>query len=163
MNKVSRFFAGLTRISLGWIFLWSFMDKVWGFGFNTASSDAWLEGGSPAGDILLQVNPKSPLLNLTEGLIGEPWLDIFFMAGLLLIAVSLLLGVLLRIGGLLGAVFMVFIFLIAYPPTNNPFMTEHLIYASLMIFFATSSAGNWFGLGRWWSETKLVSKLPFLK
>ena len=35
------------RISLGWIFLWAFVDKLFGLGFATPSARSWLNGGSP--------------------------------------------------------------------------------------------------------------------
>jgi thiosulfate dehydrogenase [quinone] large subunit len=50
------------------------------------------------------------------------------------------------------------------PPENNPFIDEHIIYATLFIFFALSNdrPGQCLGLGGWWSETQLVKKYPFL-
>ena len=35
------------RISLGWVFLWAFLDKAFGLGHETAHADAWIRGGSP--------------------------------------------------------------------------------------------------------------------
>ena len=35
------------RISLGSIFLWAFLDKMFGLGYATSSEDAWINGGSP--------------------------------------------------------------------------------------------------------------------
>lgn len=35
------------RISLGWIFLWAFLDKTFGLGAATESDNAWVDGGSP--------------------------------------------------------------------------------------------------------------------
>ena len=38
--------AGL-RLALGWMFLWAFLDKMFGLGHETAAEDAWINGGSP--------------------------------------------------------------------------------------------------------------------
>ncbi|MEV4569763.1 hypothetical protein AB0K12_38895 [Nonomuraea sp. NPDC049419] len=35
------------RIAIGWIFLWAFLDKTFGWGFATPSDRAWIAGGSP--------------------------------------------------------------------------------------------------------------------
>ena len=37
----------IARISLGWIFLWAFLDKTFGWGFATPANRAWIAGGSP--------------------------------------------------------------------------------------------------------------------
>ena len=37
----------ITRISIGWIFLWAFLDKTFGWGFATPAGKAWISGGSP--------------------------------------------------------------------------------------------------------------------
>jgi len=37
----------LLRFSLGWIFLWAFVDKLFGLGFATESGKGWIDGGSP--------------------------------------------------------------------------------------------------------------------
>ena len=37
----------LPRFSLGWIFLWAFVDKLFGLGFATESGKGWIDGGSP--------------------------------------------------------------------------------------------------------------------
>ena len=36
-----------TRLALGWIFLWAFLDKLFGLGHDTPSSASWLNGGNP--------------------------------------------------------------------------------------------------------------------
>ena len=39
----------IARLSLGWIFLWAFLDKLFGLGHETPSARAWIDGGSPTG------------------------------------------------------------------------------------------------------------------
>ena len=35
------------RIALGFVFLWAFLDKLFGLGFATTPEKSWLAGGSP--------------------------------------------------------------------------------------------------------------------
>ncbi|MEU1390068.1 hypothetical protein ABZ444_29030, partial [Nonomuraea sp. NPDC005730] len=37
----------VARIAIGWIFLWAFLDKTFGWGFATPAGKAWVAGGSP--------------------------------------------------------------------------------------------------------------------
>ncbi|MBI2577711.1 MAG: hypothetical protein HYV77_02605, partial [Candidatus Wildermuthbacteria bacterium] len=46
-NKSLQISLGIVRISIGWIFFWAFIDKLWGLGFATAAGNSWLNGGSP--------------------------------------------------------------------------------------------------------------------
>src|SRR5689334_22574967 len=39
-------FAGL-RLLTGFVFLWAFLDKAFGFGYATPSGKGWIDGGSP--------------------------------------------------------------------------------------------------------------------
>jgi uncharacterized membrane protein YphA (DoxX/SURF4 family) len=52
MNKEKIIFIVL-RLVLGFIFLWAFVDKVFGLGFATASSKAWIHGASPTAGFLM--------------------------------------------------------------------------------------------------------------
>ena len=40
---------------------------------------------------------------------------------------------------------------------------EHLIYIFALQLLLQLHSGEVFGLGKWWNETSLVKKLPFLK
>jgi hypothetical protein len=46
-TRTFRYIAAATRLSLGWVFLWAFLDKTFGLGHETASADAWISGGNP--------------------------------------------------------------------------------------------------------------------
>ena len=55
-----RALAGL-RIATGFIFLWAFLDKLFGLGYSTASAKSWIHGGSPTKGYLSR---RSPLRRL---------------------------------------------------------------------------------------------------
>src|SRR5687767_233968 len=45
----------VTRIATGFVFLWAFLDKTFGFGFGTPAAKAWINGGSPTKGFLSSV------------------------------------------------------------------------------------------------------------
>ncbi|RGA01239.1 hypothetical protein DI270_030565 [Microbispora triticiradicis] len=42
-----RYVWAAARIAIGWVFLWAFLDKLFGWGFATPAAKAWINGGSP--------------------------------------------------------------------------------------------------------------------
>ena len=82
----------LLRIGLGWIFLWAFIDKVFGLGFATEAGKHWLTGASPTMGFL-KFGTKGPLAGVFQAMAGSPVVDWLFMLGLLLIGLALILGI----------------------------------------------------------------------
>ncbi|MFQ6101688.1 MAG: hypothetical protein ACE5OS_10720 [Anaerolineae bacterium] len=78
------------------------------------------------------------------------------MLGLLLIGLALVLGIGVNIAGYSGAVLMFLMWLSHLPPEHNPFLDEHIVYIFLLIGLARAKAGQWVGLGKWWSERVAV-------
>ena len=70
------------RITMGFIFLWSFFDKLLGFGFATDRDAAWIEGGSPT-EGFLQFGTQGPFKDFYVSMAGEVWADWIYMAGML--------------------------------------------------------------------------------
>ncbi len=44
-SGTARYLWALTRLCLGWIFLWPFLDKTFGLHHQTPSAKAWIHGG----------------------------------------------------------------------------------------------------------------------
>lgn len=156
----ARHLWALTRLCLGWTFLWPFLDKTFGLGHETASADAWIDGGSPTTGFL--ANASGPFAGIYHSISGAAWADWGFMVGLLLIGVALLTGIGMRIAAISGAVLMVLMWTAALPPDNNPFMDDHIIYALVLLGLAVVGAGNTLGFGRRWTDTTLVRTHPWL-
>jgi thiosulfate dehydrogenase [quinone] large subunit len=154
-------FAGV-RIALGWVFLWAFLDKLFGLGHETASKAAWINGGHPT-EGFLKFAAKGPLKGFYNGLAGSAVADWLFMLGLLAIGVALILGIGMRLAAAAGALLLVLMWSAVLPPENNLFMDDHLIYAGTIIGLALTNTGDTFGLGTWWGQTSLVRKAPWLK
>lgn len=150
------------RLGLGWILLWSFIDKVFGLGFSTKPEGAWLAGGSPTTGFL-QFAARGPLAALYQGLAGSVFIDWLFMLALLLIGLALISGIVMRIAGYAGALLMLLMWLALLPPEHNPIIDEHIIYAIVFLGLSVVRPGKWLGLGEWWANTGLVKKYKVLE
>jgi thiosulfate dehydrogenase (quinone) large subunit len=153
---------GITRIMLGWIFLWAFIDKALGLGFATERADAWVNGGSPTYGFL-EFGTAGPFAGAYQAIAGAAWADWLFMVGLLGLGVALMLGIGMRIAAVSGTVLLVMMWSAALPPATNPFLTYHLIWAVTLIGLAAIGAGRYVGFGRAWERLSIVQKFPFLK
>lgn len=149
------------RLGLGFIFAWAFLDKTFGLGLATLPAKAWLAGGSPTAGYLSHTD--GVFSNLFQTLTTSAAVEWLFMLGLLGIGLALLLGIGLRVAAAAGSLLMILLWLSQLPLANNPFMDEHIIYALLIIFLASVNAGQWLGLGKWWSKLNLVKNNPWLK
>jgi thiosulfate dehydrogenase (quinone) large subunit len=157
-----QYVAAALRLSLGWVFLWAFLDKTFGLGHETAHADAWIRGGSPTQGFL-QFAAVGPFKGFYHDIAGAAWADWLFMIGLAGIGAALILGVTMRIAAAAGAIMLVMMWSVVLPPANNVFMDDHLIYALVIIGLALVGAGDTFGFGRWWRRTRLVERFPILK
>ncbi len=150
------------RLSLGWVFLWAFLDKTFGLGQATESADAWLDGGSPSAGFL-SFAATGPFQGFYNDLAGQTWVDWLFMLGLLGIAVALVLGVAMRVAAASGALMLVMMWTAVLPPENNPFMDDHLVYALVLVLLAQLHAGRWLGFGSWWEGLPIVRDHAWLR
>lgn len=155
-------FLALVRISIGWIFLWAFVDKLFGLGFATAFDKSWLLGNSPTYGFL-KMATYGPFKAMFESLAGNPLVDWLFMLGLLGVGVAFTFGIARKIATLSATIMLLLMWLAAFPPKNNPLIDEHIVYIfALQVLFQLHS-GEVFGLGKWWNELPLVKKYRFLR
>jgi thiosulfate dehydrogenase [quinone] large subunit len=162
------------RIAYGVTFLWASLDKTFALGFHTGYDQAgqldrfgpaaWINGGSPTeGFLSFAVPADNPFHGFYTGLAGQAWVDWLFMAGLLGIGLTLLLGVGMRIGTAAGALMYAFMYTASLPLENNPVVDDHLIGIIVMAVLARGAAGTTWGFGRAWHETPLVEQHPALR
>jgi thiosulfate dehydrogenase [quinone] large subunit len=161
-GTVARYAAAATRLSLGWVFLWAFLDKTFGLGYATKAEDAWIDGGSPTTGFL-KFAAAGPFKDFYNGIAGAAWADWLFMLGLLGIGVALLAGITMRIAATAGAVLLLMMWTAVLPPENNPFMDDHIVYALVLVLLAAIGAGKYLGLGQYWEKLPIVKRYPFLK
>lgn len=159
--RVGRVALNLLRLALGVEFLWAFLDKTFGLGFATTSAKSWINGGSPTGGFL--GSAKGPFASFYHTIAGTPVANVLFMTALFTIGTALILGIGMRVAAAAGALLTVMMWSAVLPPTSNPFMDDHLIYAAILIVLALLAAGNTAGLGRAWAAVPVVQRNPWLK
>lgn len=161
-HRTYRYVLAATRLSLGWVFLWAFLDKLFGLGHETPSAGAWVNGGSPTEGFLAHA-PAGPMAGFYNDIAGAAWADWLFMLGLAGIGLALVVGVAMRIAAVSGAALLVMMWSAVLPPENNPFMDDHLVYALVLGVLALTGAGRTLGLGRVWERIPLVARHDVLK
>ncbi|MCM2425158.1 hypothetical protein [Streptomyces sp. RKAG337] len=165
MSTSARVLAGI-RVLTGFIFLWAFLDKAFGWGYATSSGKGWVDGGSPTKGFLSGVS-AGPMESTFHSWAGAGWANWLFMLGLLSIGVALTAGVALRFAAVAGTAMMGLMWMAEWPParhasdgslsmSSNPLVDYHLLYAAVMIALAVASAGTVWGLGRIWARLPVV-------
>ncbi len=163
----------VTRIVMGLVFAWAFVDKTFGLGYATPGERAWLNGGSPTKGFLGNLD-HGPFADMFRSWAGAWWADWLFMLGLAGIAVALLAGIGLRIAAVAGTLMMLLMWIAEWPlaqftdagePTmsTNPVLDYHIVYALVLITLAALAAGNTWGLGKTWANLDTVKKNPWLR
>ncbi|MGW0836314.1 hypothetical protein [Streptomyces prunicolor] len=165
-------FASL-RLLTGFVFLWAFLDKTFGFGYATPSGKGWVDGGSPTKGFLSGV-AAGPMESTFHDWAGAGWANWLFMLGLLGVGVALVSGVALRLAAVAGTAMMALMWIAEWPPakhlsdgtvsmSSNPFADYHLIYAIVLIALAVAGAGATWGLGKAWAKLPIVRDRNWLK
>src|SRR4029450_12367167 len=106
----------VSRIVIGFTFLWAFMDKLFGRGFATPAERAWINGGPPAQGFIKAID--GPFRDVFQ-IVANPVGDLLFMAGLLRIGVALIAGAGLRIAAVAGTLLMLFMFMAEWPTATT--------------------------------------------
>jgi len=161
------------RIMMGLTFLWAFFDKTFGLGYATASTQAWVNGGSPTKGFLGHVQ-VGPLQSTLQSWAGSDWANGLFMLGLLGIGLALLFGVGMRLAAASATILLALMWIAEWPParhtsageatsSTNPLIDYHLIYIAVVIVLALYAAGDTWGLGRWWAKLDLVKGNRWLR
>lgn len=152
------------RVATGFVFLWAFLDKVFGFGFATPHAKAWINGGSPTKGFLSAVE-VGPLKGMFHSLAGTAFANWAFMLGLLGIGLALILGIGLRAAAVSAIAMMAMMWAAEWPlasGSSNPIVDYHVIYAISAVVLALTYAGHTWGLGRLWARLPLVQKNRWL-
>jgi thiosulfate dehydrogenase [quinone] large subunit len=162
----------VARVVIGFTFLWAFVDKLFGLGFATPSSRAWINGGTPAQGFIKSIEgPFKDVFQIFANPVGD-WL---FMIGLLGIGVAMIAGAGLRIAAVAGTLLMLFMFMAEWPTatsvvdgkvvsgSTNPIVDSHWHEALLLIIAAVTLAGDTWGLGKWWGNLGFVKKHRWLR
>ncbi len=134
----TRYWAAAARISIGFVFLWAFLDKNFGWQYTTPKGQGWMfatgDGSPTFGFLTFGTNPDGPLASFFNNLgesagvasaDGPPvlypgsWVNWVFMLALLGIGISLMTGFMVRIGSIGGVVLLVMMWLAEAPWANT--------------------------------------------
>ncbi len=171
-NTLGHRALALLRIGFGLTFLWAFLDKLLALGFHTGYGQdgtldrfgdaAWIHGGSPT-EGFLKFGADGPFKGFYNSIGGTAWADTLFMLALLALGLALTLGIGMRVAAVSGAVLYLMMWSVALPPETNPVIDDHILGAISLVVLAAFSAGDTWGLGKLWSQTKLVKEAPILR
>lgn len=143
-----QFMFAVTRVGIGFIFLWAFLDKLFGLGKSTKKANAWINGGSPTRGYLSSL--EGTFADTFKGIGGKAWADWLFMIGLCGLGIALILGIGMYIAAITGSILLFLMWMTALPIASNPFLDDHLIYAFVIIAIAATGAGLRYSLAPWW-------------
>ncbi|MFZ2764098.1 MAG: hypothetical protein WAX80_03660 [Minisyncoccia bacterium] len=129
------------RLVMGLIFLWAFVDKLFGLGFATKSENSWLNGGSPTSGYLMNA-VHGPFAGYFKSLAGVAIVDWLFMAGLLAVGLTLVINRYVMWGAVAGSIMLLLMWISAFPPENNPLLDDHIVYALVLVLLAYKSKEN---------------------
>jgi thiosulfate dehydrogenase [quinone] large subunit len=154
----------VVRLAVGFLLVWAFVDKLFGFGYSTASAKAWIHGGAPSQGFLGHL--EGPFAGFFGGM-ASTFSDVLFMFALLAIGAAVMLGIGLRVAAVAGPLLMLMMWMAEFPITltgsTNPLVDYHVIYGLLMVFFALTFAGDTWGLGKWWRGLAIVQQNAWLR
>jgi thiosulfate dehydrogenase (quinone) large subunit len=184
-HKVGWTFLSLTRIAIGFYFLWAFFDKLLGLGRSTCSikdeagwivgtdylcapnpetgaGGSWLKGGHVTeGYLVYGGNPHSPFNDFFVSLGAQRWTDWIFMIGLLAIGAALMLGIGTKVAMFAGPAMLLFMYMTQMWPQTNPILDDHIIMSLAVIGVVLVELGHQsIGLGKPWR--KLVGEKSWL-
>ncbi|WP_062299229.1 hypothetical protein [Demequina maris] len=168
----------VTRIALGFVFLWAFLDKLLGLGFSTCRTvaedgtftidalcdKAWVNGGHVTeGYLVYGGNVNSPFHDFFVNLGADRWTDWPFMLGLLGVGAALMLGIGTKIAAWAGSLMLLFMYMTQMFPSTNPILDDHIVYI-LAIFGIVwvELTRQPIGLGKWWRSLEIVKKNAWL-
>lgn len=160
-SRGARIALAVSRLLIGFTFLWPFFDKTFGLGFGTKPERAWINGGNPAQGFIGNVEgPFAPFIKL----FANPFGDVLFMVALLAIGVAVMSGAGLKIAAVAGSVLLGMMYLAEFPPVlggTNPLFDSHWLEALMLITAAATLSGDTWGVGKLWG--KIIGRHQWLR
>ena len=136
------------RLLMGFIFLWAFLDKLYGLRYPTLAKQAWINGGSPTKEFLMAT--QGPFAGLFHSMAGYTWVDWLFMMGLAGIGLALVTGIAVRIAVVTGTLLFIMMWAASLPIRSNPVVDYHAVYIILLWVIFFGYRNQVLSLGAWW-------------
>ena len=150
----------VARILIGFVFLWAFLDKLFGLGHSTVAGKSWLDGVSPTYGFLSHA--AGPFGDVFHSMAGVSVFDWLFMLGLLGIGVALILGVAVRLATALGGLLLLLMWAASLPIATNPIIDDHLIYIAILAVIGYGLPNQKLSLSGWWQNHDFVKNRAWL-
>ena len=152
------------RLALGFMFLYGGYEKI----------ETELGGGMATSGFLSHV--AGPFAFLFTGMAGNPLVEGLLVYGELLIGISLLLGIVTRVGGVSGALVATLLYLSTLPAmtagfagsyfdfllSKNALISQYIIYILLFVAFVFLVPGRFLGADGILQNSKFVQHRPIL-
>lgn len=160
-EKGVAFPLAIIRFILAWMLIWSFIDKLFGFGMLVPAGQGLIDGGTPFLDYLN--NAYGPFKDLFKAMApAAPFWGSLFMVGSLCISIGLIFGWCTKITTVAACV-MFFLLYLADFPTDNPFASYKLIYIVAMWAIYVGKGYDCISLSDRWRDLEIVKRHPILQ
>lgn len=154
MTNFQKWGLFVLRITTGWLFFYAGITKI--------LNPEWTAAGYLKG---AKTFPSLYQWLASDGMIGI--INFLNEWGLTLIGAALVLGVFVRLSGILGAAMMFLYYFPVLEPglaiAHGWLVDEHIIYAAGLLTLAAFKAGRVWGLEKWCSNLPICSKFPRLR
>lgn len=149
------------RIMAGWIMLWPFFDKLFGLGFQTPHGGGWIDGVSPSSYVVYVAGGL--FKDFYVSLAGNFVIDVILMAALLVLGVTLVLGIAARQTTSGMCAFLLIMYSLHVPPSDNPVIDYHIMLVAGMLAVYFLGGFEKLSLRDRWKETRIVRRFPVLE
>jgi thiosulfate dehydrogenase [quinone] large subunit len=152
---------GVFRILVGWLMLWAFLDKMFGLGFETPAGSGMIDGGSPSSFVVYVTSGL--LKDFYVSLAGNTVIDILLMLGLLALGISLILGIASKLSTIAVSAFLLIMWTLTIPPSDNPIIDYHLILLVGMLAIYFLGGFSVYSVNHLWVKLPIVRDLSILQ
>jgi thiosulfate dehydrogenase [quinone] large subunit len=149
------------RIMLGWMMIWGFLDKMFGLGFETPAGSGWIDGTSPSSFVVYVTG--GIFKDLYTSLAGNTFIDILMMSGMLILGITLIFGFASKLTTIATCMFMLVMYSLHVPPTDNPVVDYHLVFIGMMVAIYLLGGFERISVCQRWKEWSLVRRFPILE
>lgn len=150
-DDASRIWLFILRLAMGWVMFYAGITKVLNPDWSAAG---YLKGAKTLTGFFQSLTDPGVL----------PTVNFLNEWGLTLLGVSLILGIGVRLSSILGAILMLLYYfpVLTFPMIgiNSYIIDNHIIYASVLAYFASIRAGRFWGLDTWCANLPICKKYP---
>ena len=160
-NEKGLYALAVFRIMIGWLFIWGFLDKFFGLGFETSPGQGVIDGGSPSSFVIYVAG--GIFKDLFNSLAGNASIDFLMMAGLLILGITITFGIATKLTTIFSILFFIVMFCLVIPPKDNPVLDYHIILAVGMLVIYWMGGYTKLSLTDRIRELSIVKRFPILE